>query len=99
MSQSHTETTSVHKYQLSEQANQTLVNMPAGAEILHFGLQREVPTIWARVKADAERVTRTFQIFGTGQTIPPCAEYIGTFHAGPFVWHVFEMLSDEDVSK
>lgn len=95
MSNSHTEITSVHKYQLSDYANQTLVNMPAGAEILRLAVQHSVPTIWARVIPDAERVTRTFQIFGTGHPIPPGSKYIGTFDVGPFVWHVFELLPDE----
>jgi hypothetical protein len=92
---SHTVMTSVHKYQLSDRLNRTVVNMPAGAQILRLALQKEVPTIWARVDPDASRVERTFEIFGTGRSIPTGANYIGTFDAGPFVWHVFELLPDE----
>jgi hypothetical protein len=96
----HTVITSVHKYELSDSVNQTLVNMPAGAEILRLAVQRGVPTIWARVDPDADRVTRTFQIFGTGNPIPPAAKYVGTFDVGPFVWHVFELLTDDqEVAK
>ena len=33
---------------------------------------------------------RGFAIIGTGHDVPSGAEYVGTAHVGPFVWHVFE---------
>lgn len=83
----------VWKFPLSNSASQTLLNMPEGAVVLHFGLQADVPTIWAGCNPDADPVTRSFQIFGTGHPIPDGAEYVGTFTAGPFVWHVFEVFA------
>lgn len=70
------------------------LNMPEGAEILHFGMQGNVPTIWALVNEERPAAVRSFQLMGTGHELveldgfPPA--YIGTCFHGPYVWHLFE---------
>lgn len=47
---------------------------------------------WALV-GEQEPAVRTFQVFGTGHSLPHQAAYIGTALAGPLVWHIFELLA------
>lgn len=77
------------------------VQMPVGAVIVRFAVQsvpvppapswQHTPTIWALVDSDAPTIVRRFAVFGTGHPLPVGAQYVGTYDAGPFVWHVFEM--------
>lgn len=77
------------------------VQMPVGAAILRFAVQsvpvppapswEYTPCIWALVDSDAPMVARRFTVYGTGHPLPALAEYVGTYDAGPFVWHVFEV--------
>jgi len=78
----------IWKFQLA--ACRVEVEMPQGAEIIHFDAHRESPTIWAMVDPYAPAERRAFSVFGTGHAIPPGARYVGTYHAAPFVWHVFD---------
>lgn len=76
------------------------VSMPAGAILLHVGLQREnqgydrTVTLWASVNSLAPKVERMFAVVGTGNPAPePGADdavYVGSVMDGPFVWHVFD---------
>lgn len=68
------------------------VRGPGAIEPLHFGIQNDVPCLWAAVDPDADTETgRLFQIFGTGHDIPPSTTYVGTAFDEPFVWHLFEV--------
>ena len=71
------------------------VEMPLGARIVHFGVQNHVPMVWAIVDPEVS-LTRPhrFVAVGTGHPIPTAATYVGTWHDGPFVWHIFEELTD-----
>lgn len=82
---------SIWKFTLSTGAATTIVNMPEGAVVLRFALQHNVPTLWARVDPKNPPASRTFEIVGTGQPIPPSAVYVGTIDSGPFVWHALEL--------
>ena len=75
------------------------IDMPAGATVLHVAMQGELLCVWAQVDTGAYLEARRFDIFGTGHEIaPPDAgkrQYVGTVHAGVYVWHVFERVSVE----
>jgi hypothetical protein len=69
----------------------TEVQMPVGARFLAFGMQREDPVLWAEVEPGEPTVTRTFDIYPTGFTVPKGWEWRGTVQDGPFVWHLYEL--------
>lgn len=46
-------------------------------QILHFGAQDGLPTVWVMVDPDSPKQTVTFQMFGTGFNCPK-EGYIGT---------------------
>lgn len=69
--------------------------IPNGATILHAGLDpQDVPCVWAMVDSEAEKIRRDIRIIGTGWDTPENFIHIGTFIAGPFVWHVCEFIGD-----
>ena len=66
--------------------------MPPGAQIVHFAMVDNVPTIWALVNPDnLARVWRSFTVYGTGRDVPQHAKHIGTWFEGRFVFHLFEV--------
>lgn len=78
------------------------VEMPAGASILHVGVQDGTVCLWAMVEpptvpggSDEER---TIWIVGTGNPVPDevllHSNHLGTVQQGPFVWHVYEQWED-----
>lgn len=70
------------------------LEMPKGAEILSAQNQYEGGVMWAICDEQAEKVQRTFRIYGTGHSINPDGHtYIGTFQVeyGRLVWHLFEI--------
>lgn len=72
------------------------INMPQGAEFLHFENQRSVNMcIWMLVDPKAERMQkRSFEVFGTGIEIenPEKLNYLGTtlMLNDQIVMHLFE---------
>ena len=61
-----------------------------GAVPLHVYPQGErLIDVWMAVDTDRTEVAYSFFVVGTGHPLPEKAEYIGTVHAGRFVWHVF----------
>ncbi len=83
----------IYKYSLDLSRGQQ-IEMPGRARILHFGNQKEVPTIWVEVWPEYCEHSRSFTIVGTGQEVPTDSEYIGSalFGNGSFVWHLYEEL-------
>jgi len=85
----------IYKYQLETEDVQT-IEMPHGAEILTIETQNRKPCIWALVDTNAIITTRTFEIFGTGHTVPDNVnrKYVGTyqFQGGELVFHCFELI-------
>ena len=80
-------------------ADNSLVAMPDGADILGVGIQEgDRIVVWASVDPDAPAVSRTFFVRGTGHEIPSVdAQYLGTvrqigggFGHPVFYWHVFD---------
>jgi hypothetical protein len=54
---------------------------------------------WAEHADGAPERARWFQVFGTGHPLPPGARYAGTTaRERGLVWHLFEIVSDEEAS-
>lgn len=82
----------VHKYKISPKP----IILPRGAQVLYAGIQAEEFFIWALVDLDeTEMVERSFDVWGTGCEIEeyPNVDFVSTVFEGPFVWHIFEVLS------
>ena len=81
----------VYKYQISMTAD-VRVMMPEGATVVAVNLDHSrEPCVWAVVDPSAPAtVERKFGVYGTGGQVPDFWEYVGTFFALPWVWHVFE---------
>jgi hypothetical protein len=84
----------VYKYELPTEDIAAL-QMPAGAELLHVGVQGSDVMLWARVDPDAPCVTRRVRFAGTGHPLGEGADapYVGTalLYNGRLVFHVFDL--------
>ena len=83
----------IFKYPIPTSDGQVM-SLPIGAELLTVQVQREVPTIWARVDDEADTEERLIRTYGTGQMLPDYpGEYIGTYqlHGGDLVFHVYDL--------
>jgi hypothetical protein len=74
---------------------ESLVDMPADAELVSVGVQREGSTeqavVWALVDPTAPTVKRKVGAVPTGGTVIGEAAYVGTFQIeGGLVFHVFD---------
>ena len=81
----------VYKYGLRP-GLQTL-ELPLGARILHVGDQYGSGMLWALVDPEQHVLEpRTLYVVGTGMHFDHhISAHLGTFQAGPFVIHVFEV--------
>ena len=70
------------------------LDMPDGAELLHFGNQFEKGQLWALVDPSQPLAKRTFRVAGTGHSMDGGLYYyyIGTaqFGGGALIFHLFE---------
>lgn len=73
------------------------LELPAGAEILHFNSQNDKMFIWAKVDTDAELEARAFRLAGTGHDLLDMIpshnlSYIGStkIHGDALIFHLFE---------
>ena len=74
-------------------ADEFIIDMPQGAEILTVQAQNGLPYIWALVDDTALLKPYQFAVIGTGNPMPSYpVGYLGTVRLGPFVWHIFEMV-------
>lgn len=65
--------------------------MPRGAQIIRFADQGGQLQMWAIVDTADARVTRYFQVVGTGHEIGfEYNKHRGSCEQGPFIWHLFE---------
>jgi hypothetical protein len=63
-------------------------------EIVHVACRNmHVVELWA-MNTTQPKSTRSFRVYGTGQSLPPDLDYIGTALApgGQLVWHLFETV-------
>lgn len=85
--------TVIHKFTLSHD-NQSFA-LPANAQVLSAGIQKEQIVIWVLLDERAPKIKRWFRFFGTGEQIAPDPEalrFIQTVFYRALVWHVFEAL-------
>jgi len=82
----------VHKYHFSFD-DFAEVDMVRSAQIVHFAVQGNKPTIWALVNAEETFTERRyFRFVGTERPITDePLSYIGTTEDGSFIWHLFEI--------
>lgn len=80
----------IYKYQLDLKEEQEIY-VPIGSSFLTVQLQNGIPCLWAKVSEYAAKVSETILIVGTGFTVPPVTEYLGTFQLEEkgLVFHVF----------
>lgn len=86
-------TRAIYKYSVRVSDGWQAVAMPGEARILHVACQEDAwaVQVWAEVDITSQVNTIThLQVFGTGQSIPDGAVYVGSTMAGAFVWHVYE---------
>jgi len=82
----------IWKYKLDAVHNE--IQIPSDGKVLAVQTQNEIPHIWVLVNSDNEMQTRTFTVVGTGHSFDDTnKKYVGTFQDGPFVWHLFEIVS------
>lgn len=82
----------VHKYTLSNTRN--VIRLPAGAEILSFGAQRDDVVMWVKLDDKAPLCEQyLFEIVGTGWEMSdkPCTFKATVQTQGGLVFHVFEV--------
>jgi len=86
----------IWKYDFETRPGKQVKLMPAGARILSVAEQWERLTLWALVNTEVAHVERVFEIIGTGGVLVdvPSEGYVGTVLIGPYVWHLFELLSE-----
>lgn len=86
----------IYKYPIPFFPEQKL-RLSQAAEVIHVGMQEGTITLWAMVDTDAPTENITIRIYGTGHEIDPNLVLypLGTVFDGPYVWHVFEDITDE----
>jgi hypothetical protein len=85
----------IYKYplNLTDRPKQT-IDLPAGAEVIHVGVQYEVIYVWAIVDVSQRMQPRDFAVLSTGYASfdRSTMKHVGSviMHQGSLVWHVFE---------
>lgn len=73
----------------------TRVPVGASAKVVLAAIQRGTVTLWFEVRDDDPvSEPRIFQVFGTGEDLPPNVEHVGSVitENGDYVWHFYEVL-------
>ncbi|MFX1364422.1 MAG: hypothetical protein ACFE9Y_05785 [Promethearchaeota archaeon] len=88
----------IWKYPINTQEVNFALEMPEGAKLLTFDVQKEIPTLWALVNSNKKYEKRFFRFVGTGDTIEEEVnlDYIGTIQMadGKLIFHLFEEIKD-----
>ena len=88
----------IYKYTLIVTDGRQVMQLPKSHVIVHVAEQGPSPCFWAMVDPDEETAEFTFQVTGTGHPLPDGTDeedfgYIGAAMCGPFVWHVWQLLT------
>ncbi len=80
----------IYKYPF-EITDEQAIDLPIGFQLLHVGVDPHKQTcLWCLVDPAAEKKTENLFIVGTGNPVPDVPlRRLGSFLAGPYVWHVF----------
>lgn len=73
----------IRKYSAALSGEQTLVQMAAGAEIVHARLNGNWLEVWAEVDEDSAECLRMFQLAFPGDTLLDNVEYVSTHFNQP----------------
>jgi hypothetical protein len=85
----------VYKYDLKIEDLNHLA-LPHGAKFLMVDRQMGRNYAWFEVPIVSDQACmklRHFKVFGTGHEIPDDAQWLATWQAEPFVWHLYEVKS------
>lgn len=85
----------MYRYQLPVSDSPRELQMSAGAEIRSVAGSLYMVEFWAEDFGPEARVSRRFQVFGTGHPLPVNADWRGTCQRtdGGLVWHLYELLA------
>lgn len=64
-----------------------------GYEIKFVAAQNGVGMMWVLQDLSAPEVDVVFIVHGTGHSIADRDRHVGSWQAGAFVWHLFEVMS------
>ena len=80
----------IYKYTLA-MADEQVIDMPFGAEILSAQMQNEQLCMWALVSPNHRDEAVTLCVVGTGNPFPDARQckFVATVQDKPFVWHIF----------
>ena len=88
----------IYKYKL-EITDSQVIQIPDGGVILSVADQDGALCLWAAVNPERPVVNRMIEVIGTGNPITSGRKrYIGTVVMTPFVWHVLESCSPENMT-
>lgn len=93
-------TKKIWKYPLDMITDEFTLEMPEGAILLSFKVQKGVPTLWALVNPDNKFEKRYFRLVGTGHSIEDDnLKYIDSVHLnqGNLIFHLFEAIKIKKV--
>lgn len=83
----------IWKFELTESGIQE-IELRKGYEFLTLQMQNGIPCIWVLLNSNEEKITESFEIYGTGHEIHYdmgiSREYLGTFQETYLVWHLFK---------
>lgn len=80
----------IYKYHLANMPSQ-VKNMPAGAQILHVGMQEGEVCLWAIVDPSQPDEERKIFMTAGAPILESYKQYLGTIMYGNYVMHVFEI--------
>lgn len=81
----------IHKHALMMQLRPQDVPIPTGGQIIHVATQFEIIHVWFVCTPSNKIEHQKILIAATGQEFHEHAEYLGTVHIDPFVWHILRL--------
>ena len=79
------------KYQLVTRHGPASIYLPSGAQVKHFGPDPAGRLcIWAQVNPKADKESREFHVFFTGEDIPDGYTHIMSCIDAPLMLHLYE---------
>jgi hypothetical protein len=84
----------IHKFPVS--FGEAIIKLPVRAKFLHFADQAGQLTVWFELDSEVtSQMFRRYQVFPTGGVIPYGAGWLGTCQQGPFMWHLYELITGD----
>ncbi len=83
----------IYKYELGSM--DTEIQIHKNWKPLCIQFQNGIPTLWAKVDTEQEKIKAIIYQIGTGWAVDNSNIYISTIQDGPYVWHYFYKSEDE----